>query len=150
MYTKQLEPLLEKPAKVKLKAQAVRKDGKYNVKAEVSDLEETGNDVRLRLVLVEEQVAYTGGNKVPTHHHVVRGFPGGVEGTALPDKTGRKVVTIDPDEVRKGLQEYVDKNKPYFGKPPAIDLKKLRLVAFVQNDETGEVLQAQEVELPTE
>ena len=29
-------------------------------------------------------------------------------------------------------------------------LKNLRLVAFVQNDDTGEILQAVQVDLPTE
>ena len=42
----------------------------------MSDLEETGDDVKLRLALVEPEVAYTGGNGVPMHHHVVRGFVG--------------------------------------------------------------------------
>src|SRR5262249_27024578 len=38
---------------------------------------------RLRLALVEESVPYTGRNRLPLHHHVVRAMPGGVEGRAL-------------------------------------------------------------------
>ena len=122
----------------------------------MSDLDETGDDVKLRLALVEQEVAYTGGNKVPLHHHVVRGFvgEGGAAGTALKEKTGRVVVDVDPAAVKKGLEDYlkaaVDAKGPFFGKEPAVDLKNLRLVAFVQNDETGEVLQALEVDLPKE
>ena len=44
----------------------------------------------------------------------------------------------------------MDSNGPFFGKEPPVDLKNLRLVAFVQNDETGEILQAVEVDLPKE
>ena len=72
-----VNPLLEKPAPVKLKATATLKDGKIAIKADVSDLQKPSDDVKLRLVLVEEEVAYQGGNKLPTHHSVVRAFPGG-------------------------------------------------------------------------
>jgi hypothetical protein len=155
-YTPLLKETLEKPAKAKLKAQAVKKDGKIVVRAEASDLEETGPDVRLRLALVEEKIDYTGGNKVSEHHDVVRGFVGdGPEGTPLPDKTGRKVATIDLDDVRKEIKEYMKSvvegtGKPFTGKEPSVDLKKVRLVAFVQNDETSEILQAVQIDLPTE
>ena len=57
-------------------------------------------------------------------------------------------------DVKKNLKEYnksaVDSGMTFFGKEPSVDLKNLRLVAFVQNDETGEILQAAEVDLPTE
>ena len=68
-----------------------------------SDLAETGDDVRLRLALVEPEIAYTGGNKVPLHHHVVRGFvgEGGGAGTVLKEKTGKQVV----DDRRGGREE---------------------------------------------
>src|SRR5205807_3825651 len=38
---------------------------------------------RLRLALVEESVPYTGRNRLPSHHYVVRAMPGGAEGRAL-------------------------------------------------------------------
>ena len=41
-----------------------------------TDLAETGDNVHLRLALVEPEIAYTGSNKVPLHHDVVRGFVG--------------------------------------------------------------------------
>jgi hypothetical protein len=154
-YSALIQPLLEKPAKAQLKATTKVADGKTHVKVDVSDLAETGDDVRLRLALVEEQVAYKGGNRVPFHHQVVRGFVGdGAAGTPLKEKTGREVTAIDLATVRKSLKEYmkssVDATGAYFGKEPAVDLKNLRLVAFVQNDDTGEILQAVQVDLPTE
>ncbi len=155
-YSALIQPLLEKPAKAQLKAATKVADGKTNLKVDVSDLAETGEDVRLRLAIVEEQVAYKGGNRVPLHHQVVRGFvgEGGANGTSLKEKTGRQVTAIDLEAVRKSLKEYmkssVDSTGPYFGKEPPVDLKNLRLVAFVQNDETGEILQALQVDLPTE
>ncbi len=155
-YSELIQPLLEKPAKAQLKASTKVADGKTHVKVDVSDLAETGEDVRLRLAIVEEQVAYKGGNRVAEHHQVVRGFvgEGGANGTSLKEKTGRQVAAVDLEALRKGLKDYmkssVDSAGPYFGKEPAVDLKNLRLVAFVQNDETGEILQAIQVDLPTE
>ena len=147
--------MLEKPAKAQLKVATKVAEGKTHIRVEVSDLAETGADVRLRLVLVEEQVAYKGGNRVGRHHQVVRGFVGdGAAGTPLKEKTGREVTAIDLNAVRKSLKDYmkssVDATGPYFGKEPEVLLKNLRLVAFVQNDDTGEILQAVQVDLPTE
>ena len=75
-YSSLIQPLLEKPAKAQLKVATKVAEGKTHIKVDVSDLAETGADVRLRLVLVEEQVAYKGGNRVGLHHQVVRGFVG--------------------------------------------------------------------------
>jgi hypothetical protein len=151
--TDAIAPLLEQPAKAKVTLTAAQKGTKIDIKAEVSDLAQPGDDVRLRLVLVEEEVAYTGANKLATHHHVVRDMPGGPKGIALPKKTGKQEVTVDLDEVRKKLDSYVtkfgEKNK-FHGKVPEIDLKKLSVVAFVQNDETHEVFQAVQVEVKAE
>jgi hypothetical protein len=152
-YVGLVEEDLETPAKAKIQLGAARKGAKIEIKAEVSDLAQTGEDVRLRLVLVEEEVKYEGGNKLPTHHHVVRSFPGGVDGLALKDKTGKKTVTVDLEEVRKGLKDYLDKyaeKRPFPGKERPLELKKLFVVAFVQNDETGEILQAAQVEVKGE
>ena len=156
VYSDLINPSLEKPAKARLKAEAKADGAKIKVRVEVSDLAEPGDDMKLRLALVEPVVAYTGGNRVSMHHHVVRGFvgDGGQAGMVLKMKSGREVADVDPAAVKKGLAEYlkaaVAANGPFFGKEPAVDLKNLRLVAFVQNDETGEVLQAVEVDLPKE
>ena len=66
-----------------------------------------GDNVRLRIALVEPEIAYTGSNKVAMHHDVVRGFVGedGVKGTALKEKAGNQILTIDLAEVKKSVEE---------------------------------------------
>ncbi len=150
-YLGVIGPLLETPAKAHVKA-AVKRDGaKIAINVEASAPEDAGDKLRLRLVLVEEQVSYTGGNKLAEHHHVVRAFPGGVEGEKLPaGKPFSKNVTVDLDQVRKGLQDYLKKaneDVPFPSKDRPLDLKNLRVVAFVQNDATREVLQAVQVDV---
>src|SRR5262249_2170841 len=47
---------LDQPARASLKLNATRKGDKIDISAEVADLKETGDSLRLRLVLVEEKV----------------------------------------------------------------------------------------------
>lgn len=152
-YRDVIDPLLEKSPGVKLKAKAVRKGDKIDISAEASDLETPGEKVRLRLALVEEQVKYTGGNNLRFHHRVVRALPGGADGLALKDKTGKQEITVDLGHLKESLNKYLNE----FGKKASfpstsrpLDLKNLYVVAFVQNDATKEVLQAVQVKVETE
>jgi hypothetical protein len=153
MYTEVLARLLEKPAKVKIMATAKRTGSTIDIKTDVTDLPETGPDIRLRVVLVEEEVAYTGGNRGSKCVQVVRHFAKGAAGTAMKTKNVKESFTVDLDTVRKDLRAYLEKmndTKPYPTKDRPLELKKLRVVAFVQNDETGEVLNAVQVDVKGE
>ncbi|HEY7159127.1 MAG TPA: hypothetical protein VH575_34605 [Gemmataceae bacterium] len=154
-YKEGLLPLLETPASAKLKASATRKGDKINIDVTASDVQaDDGDDLRLRVVLVEEQIAYTGGNKLAEHHQVVRAFAGSVEGEKVAKgKAVNKTLAVDLDAVRKELRAYLDKtdkDRPFPKKDRPLELKNLRVVAFVQNDATREVLQAVQVEVPAE
>jgi hypothetical protein len=150
-YREVLESLLEMPAKATLRASVKRDGAKLAINVEASAPEGSGDKLRLRLVLVEEQVAYKGSNKLAEHHHVVRAFPGGVEGEKLTaGKPFSKNVAVDLEQVRKDLKEYLKKSNeatPFPTKDRPLDLKNLRVVAFVQNDATREVLQAVQVDV---
>ncbi len=152
-YNKVLARLLEKDTKMKITATAKRTGSKIDIKTDITDLPETGPDIRLRVVLVEDEVAYTAGNKASKYVQVVRHFPGGAAGTQLKTKNAKETFTVDLDSVRKNLKAYLDKmndTKAYPTKDRPLELKKLRVVAFVQNDETGEVLNAVQVEVKGE
>jgi hypothetical protein len=144
-YRDVLDQLVERPAGARLSATAVRKGNKIDISAEVRDLDKPDDQLRLRLALVEEQVPYAGGNGLRLHHHVVRAFPGGAAGLAVKGKTAKQAVTVDLEELRKGLSKYLDeyakKNEQKFPDRP-MPFKNLKVVAFLQNDKTREVLQA--------
>jgi hypothetical protein len=150
-YFKLITDQLDQPAHVKLKAKAVRKGDKIDISAEVADLKDTGASVRLRLVLVEEKIEYKGGNGIGEHHHVVRGFPGGLEGTALKEKTARKTASVDLGELRTQLKKYLQdtykKAEEELPKDVPMELKKLYVVALVQDDNTREVVHAIQAEV---
>jgi hypothetical protein len=148
-YRKVIDSLLEKPGSLKLEAEAERKGDKIHITAAATGVEKPGDKVRLRLVLVEPWVRYRGGNGLTYHHHVVRDMPGGVDGLGLTKEAERLEMTVDVNGLRDKLGAYLDdfaKNEaPFPGSNRPLRLRDLRLVAFVQNDETKEVLQAVEV-----
>ena len=70
--------------------------------------EGAGDDMRLRLLVVEESIRYVGSNQMRFHHHVVRAMPGGAEGVAIKDKAFKHTAATDLAEVRKELTKYLD------------------------------------------
>jgi hypothetical protein len=150
-YCGVIDPLLEMPAKCKVTASAKRKGDTIVIDTEVSGLKDPGSDVKLRLALVEESIRYVGGNKLRFHHQVVRAMPGGPDGVAIPDKTFKNRTEFDLAKLRKTLTSYLDdyaKNEQAFPRPDRpMDLHGLRLIAFVQDDATREILQAVQVDV---
>ncbi len=153
-YREALEPLLEKPAGAQLQTKAVRKGDTISIQASVKDLEKPGETTRLRFALVEDWVRYKSRNGMMYHHRVVRALPGGAAGLALTKKDAEHSVTIDLQELRAGLNKYLDdfaKNEsPFPDAQRPMRFRNLHVVAFVQNDETYEVLQAVDVEVKGE
>src|SRR5205085_7117095 len=86
-----------------LSLKAQRSGDKVEIQAKVSDSKETGDMVKLRLFLVEDTVDYKGGNGIEKSHHVVRAFPGGVQGVSVKDKNLEHKATVDLAELKKEL-----------------------------------------------
>jgi hypothetical protein len=142
--------VVAQPANAAVKVTAKRKGDQIEIKTDVSDLNEPSEAMRLRLALVENEVAYTGRNGISGYQNVVRSLPGGAEGTPLKGKTAAKTTTVDLAALRKELNAYLDRSaaeNPFPSKSRPLELKKLSVVAFVQNDETGEILQAAQAEV---
>jgi hypothetical protein len=144
-YREQIEEQLEKPARAKLQLAVNRKGDELAIKASVSDLAKPGKNVNLRLALTEEHIRYQGGNGLRYHHSVVRAMPGGPKGFPLTEANTEHSVTLKLDEVRaalnKSLDEFAKEQQVTFDERP-LGLKNLRVIAFIQDDSTGEVLQA--------
>ncbi len=135
-----INKLLEAPDTLKLSASAVGTGAKIDIHAKVASLDKPGDKIRLRLVLVEDWVRYQGGNGLQYHHRVVRAMPGGAKGVPVKEKDFEHKANIDLDELRASLNKYL--NDEYPDGPRPMRLRNLSVVAFVQNDESAEVLQA--------
>jgi hypothetical protein len=148
---KDLDESLEKPAGSKLTLTSTKGMKGFDVKASVADLNVGEKDkISLRFAVVEPRVRYAGGSGARYHANVVRSMPGGPKGFPLTKKQSEQVVVVNPDEIRSDLSKYLTEfaAKAEFAKPARpLDLKNLKVVAFVQNDGTGEVLAAAQTEL---
>jgi hypothetical protein len=120
----------------------VRTGDKIAIKADVKDLKAPGDKLRLRLALVEDWVRYRGSNGLQYHQRVVRAMPGGTRGFALKGKASEHAVEVDLEKERKRIHKFLD--EAYEG-PRPMRLRDLRVVAFVQDDDTMEVFHAIEV-----
>jgi hypothetical protein len=146
-YTKVINPLLEETTPVKLTGRASRNGDKVEIAVEYAGVPVGGEgEPKLRLLLVEETVKYVGGNKLRFHHAVVRAMPGGAEGTAIKDKAGKQTATVDVTKVRADLTKYLDEyaanERPFPSQARPMEMAKLQVIALVQDDKSGEILQA--------
>jgi hypothetical protein len=150
-YTGIINPLLEKTTEAKLAGKAKRTGDKIDIGVEVANA--GGDDVKLRLLVVEETVKYAGSNGIRFHHNVVRAMPGGAAGIAVKDRSFKHTVNVDLGEVRKNLTKYLDDytaenpNRPFARPDRPMDMKDIRVIAMVQNDKTGEILQSLQIEV---
>jgi hypothetical protein len=149
-YREMVDPLLEKTTPVKVGGTATRSGDKVQIAVSVDGLEST-EDLKLRLLVVEDTVKYVGGNRIRFHHHVVRAMPGGAAGVAITDKSMKHTATVNLSEVRKSLTKYLDDfgaNERPFPKPDRpLEMKELKVIALVQSDKTAEILQAVQIDV---
>src|SRR5262249_21505054 len=96
---------LEAPATAALDGSLTRKGDRIAVQADgkIGDGGKPGDKLRLRVVLVEEELRYACPNGQRLHHQVVRAFPGGVAGVAVKEATFKHAVEIDVGDVAKDL-----------------------------------------------
>jgi hypothetical protein len=151
-YRKIIEPLLEEEAGAKLAVKAERAGDKIDINVKVLGLADPGKDKKLRILLTEETVRYLGPNKVRFHHNVVRACPGGAEGHTLTEAASKHNASVNLAELRGNLTKYLDDfeiNSRAFANPSRpLALSRLRVIAFVQDDTTHEILQVVQVEVP--
>jgi hypothetical protein len=147
----QIERQLDVPAQVAVKVSAARKGSKIDLEARVTDLTGASDTLRLRFALVEDVVGYYGRNRQRLHHHVVRSLPGGAAGQAVRGKAATLKASVDVEELRKNLAEYLAEFSDESGgldEDRPLALRRLKVVAFVQDEVTREVLQAAQVDVP--
>ena len=93
-----------------------------------------------------------GSNGIREHEMVVRAMPGGPQGIEIKDGKLHYQGTVDLKSIRQELNDQLiadeEKQKSKFSSKP-LDLSHLRLVAFVQNDQSREIYQSKMVPFPT-
>ncbi len=150
-YCDVINGLVEDNAAAKLTAEASRDGERIEVAVKVSGLADPGPDKKLRILLAEETVRYAGSNKIRMHHNVVRAFPGGVDGLPLKDAASRHKASIHLGNLRTDLTKYLDNFeatvRPFANPARPLAFSNLRVIAFVQDDNSREILQAVQIEI---
>ena len=147
-FTEVLNKDLETKATATIAGSAKRDGDMLTGTIEVG-VKDPGEGIKLRLVLVEDEVKYVGGNGLRFHHHVVRGMLGTAQGVPVKSLPGGKYeLKASVKDVREKLAKYLADYEGGFPNPEKpLDLKGLKLVALVQDDGSGAILQAKVMEL---
>lgn len=149
-YSEILNEKLEESTDIKLAGSLKRADDALTVTVDVTGMKEPKDTLKLRLLLLEDNIRYVGSNGVRFHHHVVRSLLGTGTGIAVKDmKDGKHIATQSVKALQADLKKYLDDYNatspfPYPDRPLAI--KGLTVVAIIQDDATGEILQAIQLE----
>ncbi|MFO0881632.1 MAG: hypothetical protein U0840_30410 [Gemmataceae bacterium] len=142
---------LESDPGARIKLEVTRIGETLTARAKVQGLMKTGAGVRLRFALVEERIRFEGPSGVRLHHHLVRAFLDGGSGLRLDKAESTQTASINLVQLRKGLGEYLDGLAAKAGtslstKPLA--LEHLKVIAFIQDEETKQVLAAAQADVP--
>ena len=153
-----IDAALETPSDAQIKISVMQQGPKIKASVAVDKMRSTSSDLRLHLVLAEDEVRYMGSNGLRFHPMVVRAMAGDHgEGWAI--KAGPAASfeqTFELQKLSAAGKEYLDDyelNGRTFN--PTFDEKKheiawngLSLVAFVQDRKTNQVLQTVYLKLP--
>jgi len=150
-YREIIDPILDSQQTAKIALKATRTGDTVTIATSVSDIDEPSDTTKLRFALVEEKVRYLGGNGIRLHHHVVRSLPGGAAGIALAGKNDSKQVLVNITELRgqltKHLDDFVAKRGPFPKPNRPMELKRLKVIAWVQEDKDHTVIQAAQADV---
>jgi hypothetical protein len=145
---KRLDEAVEVPARATLRLEVTRPaPDKVHIGVTAALTADAPVDarVRLRLLLAENEMRYAGSNGHRLHRHVVRAFPGGIEG--LPSKDGKVTqdLTVNLTDLARDLDTFLTKaaqDRPFPDGDRPRASSQLEVVALVQDDATKEVWQA--------
>ena len=138
-----IDDLLAESSDVAIELQATMADESIAISASVTGSESFPEDWRLRLCLAEDEIVHPAPNGVRVHEMVVRAMPGGVEGIAPTEDGLTFDSTITLQEVRDSIRAYLVQFPGLSA--PQMDMEKLHIVAFVQDDADRSILQAKAV-----
>ena len=125
-------------------------DERIDVNATITALADK-TAAHLRVLLVEDVVRYPGLNGRRLHHHVVRSIVADV-GVSLAKGASKSIKSsVAVDELRRKLAENlerVNKEDPFPTDERPLDLKRLKIVVLLQDEQSKEILDAVQADVP--
>ncbi len=150
-YKEEIDAILKEKSSYTITGTADRVGEKVTAHIKVEMKDKPDADQMLRVLLVEEEVRYVGGNALRLHHHVVRSQFGKKSGVVLKEfKDGAFTASISLDDVRKDLTKYLDEfaaERPFPKPDRPMNMKKLKVIVLIQDDTTAAIAQAAELDV---
>ncbi|MFN7927775.1 MAG: tetratricopeptide repeat protein [Blastocatellia bacterium] len=153
-----IDKALDAPSEAAIRISAMRQGPTIKVKLGIEKIRSNASTLRLHLALVEDEVRYTGVNGIRFHPMVVRAMAGEkAAGWAVKaDETPAFEHTFEVQKIEAATKTYLDEYElngralpvKFEDKKHAIDVNKLSLVAFLQDPQTKQILQAVFLKLP--
>lgn len=155
LYSEVVERQLKTPSSVALSLSSSLKKNILTVNASAITTSKT-NKLKLRIAVVEDEVYYKGSNGIEQHKFVVRKMLKSADGFSFPKHGKLRITeTLNMKTVIADLGKYYELTNTRYAqlgtglkaKKNEIDLKRLAVVAFVQDDATREILQSSVVKV---
>lgn len=147
-----INQFLSRKTSVRIQLAAQPKGSVVGVTADAEGSFAQNEPIRLRIALAEERVFMRGQNGIREHEMVVRTFLGGPQGSELRDGKLHYEGTVDLKAIRVQLNDQLsaeeESHKIKFPTKP-LELSRLSLVAFVQNDQSREIYQSKLLPFPS-
>jgi hypothetical protein len=150
-YRADIEKQLDRKSDIQLNVTASRDKDEISIQATIAQAGDAGEKLKLRIALVEELVRFNGRNGLRLHHQVVRTMPGGAEGIDVTENELNYRTTVNLSQLREAIEkELTDFAQQFSAESQSafeftvrpMELQQLGVVAFLQDDSSGEVLQA--------
>jgi len=134
---------VEKPPPATVAVSAKHQENRLEILMTVNGPEKPNEDLRLRVVLAEDHIDYTGENGIRRHEMVVRSLPMGTDGVPLEPgrRKFRKEVNLKnlSTQIRDFLVSFEEGQGVKFPFKP-VGFRKLHVVALIQDKRSREIL----------
>lgn len=162
IYKYSIDKFFSENPGINISGSAMQKDGEVKVDLKLKKGKASEKDLSLHMALVEKSIHYSGSNGVTKHIFVVRSLIKGADGLPLELKNGMQNISdsFNVNEIEKNISSYLDdptkdsswrRGLPFSGwkqRTDKIDRNNLAVVAWVQNNNTKDVLQSFYVDVP--
>ena len=162
IYKYSIDKLFDKKPGVKISGTAEQTGNDVKVNLTLTKVKLADENLSLHVALVEKFVHYEGSNGITKHLFVVRNLIKGAAGIPFTiDKKSEKISeSFNVDEIEKNISSYLDdptkdaswrQGVPFKGwnqRTDKIDRNNLAVAAWIQNNDSKDVLQSFYVEVP--
>lgn len=160
IYKNSIEKYFAGEPKYKITGKVAQTGNEVKVNLSLKAKNTVDKNLSLHIALVEKSIKYSGSNGITNHIFVVRSLKNGADGITLTANNNKLSESFNIDEIEKNISNYLDDptKDPSWRKGTAfkgwnqrtdkIDRNNLAVAAWIQDNNTKEVIQAFYADVP--